>query len=134
MRAAQTGTSTVAVVASFNDDFGAVYDVQWQEANGTAFGASRNNGVTGVEVGVVGPAANGVSVSECLIPNYVSSTEKLTLSRSSFVAGGGGQLKIWQSAGLWWKTPRVAITKISLYPSGTANFAAGTDISLYGLG
>jgi len=134
MRMAGTTASVAAVVASFNDDFSSSYDVQWSEAAGTSFGASRNLGVAGVEVGVVGPAANGVSVSECLIPNYVSSTEKLTLSRSSFVAGGGGQLKIWQSAGLWWKTPRVAITKISLYPSGTANFAAGTDLSLYGLG
>ncbi len=133
IRGAQTGTSTVAMVASFNDDFTSSYDVQWQESNGSVFGGSRNNGVAGVEVGVVGPAANGMSVSECLIPNYSSSTfGKLITSRSGFVAGLA-QLKAWQAAGLWWKTPTAAITKITLSPAGT-NFAAGTDISLYGLG
>jgi len=121
------------MVASFNDDFTSSYDVQWQESNGSVFGGSRNNGVAGVEVGVVGPAANGMSVSECLIPNYSSSTfGKLITSRSGFVAGLA-QLKAWQAAGLWWKTPTAAITKITLSPAGT-NFAAGTDISLYGLG
>ena len=134
MRMAGTTASVAAVVASFNDDFSSSYDVQWSEAAGTSFGASRNLGVAGVEVGVVGPAANGMSVSECLIPNYSSSTfGKLTTSRCSFVAATA-QLKAWQAAGLWWKTPTAAITKISLYPSGTANFAAGTDLSLYGLG
>jgi hypothetical protein len=134
VRALQTGTGVVAVVASFNDDFGSSYDVQWTNSSGTVFSAFRYLGAAGLEAGVIGPAANGVSVSECLIPNYSSSTyAKLTTARSGFVAATA-QLTTWQAAGLWWKTPAAAITKISLAPSAGANFAAGTDISLYGLG
>ena len=69
-----------------------------------------------------------------MIPNYTSTSQvKLTLARCAFIAATA-QLKIWQSAGLWWKGPTAAITSIVLTPTGVPKFAAGTDVSLYGLG
>ena len=126
-------TGSVFMNMRLNGDTSSSYQQQWLTYNGTTL--SRN----GLTVDAIQGRANGASNTanyfgayEAYITNYTSSTQIKAIGVSSHAEDNSTSTNVPKlAAAANWTTS--AITSISFYNSGSANFATGTTLYLYGI-
>lgn len=131
--AADTGGSALV---RLNNDSGANYDYQQLSAGAAVASAAEAFAQTSAAclLAVGGSVTAGIfGGGELIIPNYASATpQKFFRSRSAFKTGtASGNIVIRDFAGFWRNA--AVINRLTLLPP-SGNFAAGTRVTLYGMG
>jgi hypothetical protein len=113
----------------FNDDAGSNYSLTYLIGDGSSASSGRFSNFTELFVSSVGnDDTSRYSAEIWQFNNYSNSnTYKTSLLRHSVPYGNQVQAMV----GLWRSTS--AITKITIFPSGSKNFAAGSTFTLYGI-
>lgn len=136
----QARTDTVAtnatILLQFNGDAGANYDGQNITANnanptGASFVAAVN-GVAGVVLAANATRGAAAGVITITIPNYASTTFEKSYHAESGCIDSASANNFTRLDTVNWRNT-AAINSIKLFPSGGANFVAGTRATLYGL-
>lgn len=114
----------------FNGDTGTNYSQTGIAGNGSAASSSRFTAQTGIYTGTT----KGGEISRPLLAkidvfSYAGSTNKTVLVEYSNDQNGAGSVE--RNVGLWRNT--AAITSITVFSIGAANFAAGSTATLYGI-
>ncbi|MGH2962310.1 MAG: hypothetical protein ACRDL3_08975 [Solirubrobacterales bacterium] len=135
-RSSQAASTLESVNARFNNDGAANYDQQ--DIRGTGASATATEGLAGTSIAIgqvpaASAPANVFGPTLALIPSYAHATPQ-----KAMVALGGlkwgtttGTLRFRAAAGFW--RSAAAINQITLLLSA-GNFAAGTRVTLYGMG
>ena len=132
------GTNDLALMAINNDSTAANYDSQRMSGSGGSASAGESLGTAaGIVVGTVAGAtapASAFSPVSVELPAYAATNNlKQTLSASfSYLATGSGGLQYDGRGGVWLST--AAITRLAVKPLLGANWKAGSQFTLYGLG
>lgn len=129
IRMDNVGSGNQNTLIRFNDDSGANYNYMYILGDGSTVSSSRGPNATSLLVSSVGnDSANRYSTEIWQFNNYSNTTtHKSAIMRHSVPFGN--QVQAW--AGLWRSTS--AITKVSIIASSSAEFAADSTFTLYGI-
>lgn len=114
----------------FNSDTGTNYRTHYLEANGTSVLQAGTELAGQAFIGVSASAQQASNIFSGFVTDILDpfETSKNTTIRT---LGGYSTRSIGLVSGLWMNTN--ALTSITLKPSGSANFLAGSRFSLYGI-
>jgi len=125
------------ICVRFNGDSGANYDWQWLQGFSTSPGGGEVLGQSAGELALI-PAGNAVANTfgalHTWIGNYAGSS-----NNKSYVSSSGAKFQNAASGQAWrsncghWRS-NAAITQITILPLNAGNIAAGSKVTLYGLG
>lgn len=125
INATNAGGANYNCFIKFNSDSGSNYSGTWINGSGTAASSGRDSNATYARLGYTNTSTLSVLIVD--IMNYSnSSTYKTYLCRANDPA-----YLVWEIVGLWRNT--AAITSITLYNEGSANFNIGSTFTLYGI-
>lgn len=131
-----TAATAIVVNARFNNDSAANYDVQSLTGTGSGPSASESFGQTSVRVGRCAAASAGANLFGIIvvdIPHYAgSANNKIALSHCADKIGTATTNIVNEHNSAAWRSS-AAISRITLLPSA-GNFAAGSRVTLYGMG
>jgi hypothetical protein len=132
LRVVLTATVSAGQVAwmRFNSDSGVSYSETYLEGSGTAASSGTNSPATKIQIGTSTYLSTTIpSLLTADIFSYAGSTYKTCLTSQNSDFNGSGYVN--RLVGLWLSTS--AITSITLLLGSTANYAAGTTATLYGI-
>lgn len=118
-------SSAGQMITNFNGDTGTNYSITYLIGDGSNAGSSRFS-----NQGAIGTTPTQINTVEHIVIQHImnysnTTTNKTMLQRTSQTANA-----VWQLVGLWRNT--AAITSVVLTGS-SANFAAGSTFTLYGI-
>lgn len=129
-----TFAATQVLVQSYaNNDFSTIYSTTRLEGDGTNAYSNRQTGNAGFQYGYI-PSANGTAGAFGSITGHIlnyknSTTFKTAISRFADDRNGAGTTGLY--VGLYRST--APITRLGIATYGVGNFAAGSQITLYGI-
>lgn len=122
-----TMATAEALMMQMNSDTGSNYSVTFLTGNGSSAFSARTTNATSLNLNNLGSGKTAQYTTIVQLQNYSNSTtNKTILSRTSSANSEAGAI-----VGLWRNTS--AITSITLLGNTSANIAAGSTLSLYGI-
>jgi hypothetical protein len=117
----------------FNNDSGSNYDGHYHfTTSGAATGVTNNPATTSAQLGLITAdtaTADRAGSAHILIPNYASATFQKNIEFHTAYARSGDYATT-DGSGAWRNT--AAVDRITILP-GTANWKAGSRLTLYGM-
>lgn len=132
LRSDRSATSDKALWR-FNNDSGSNYYTSWAYSGGNANSNAEFLAVTGLELECLAASAtaNLFAAHELRVPQYAAAFIKAATGTFFAPEGTGSGSNFTASVGGWWNST-AAITRVAVVSANSANFIAGSRVTIYG--